>query len=114
MIEALHEINEQTVASSTNLHQTFTNSNERLIYDTKTLLASTTSVTLHIAKMLFSEEDTPLLKNFIVKRLENTYVKPTRALHDGFKADACHFTGQMRMRMSSQTMFLRCYDMMET
>jgi hypothetical protein len=43
-------------------------------YITKPPLANLeSSVTVIITKMLFSEEDAPLLKKWIVKRLENTY-----------------------------------------
>jgi hypothetical protein len=48
------------------------NSNERLIYNTNAPLTNAISVSPATAKMLFSEEDAPLLKKYIVKRLENT------------------------------------------
>jgi hypothetical protein len=62
--------------------------------------------------MLFSEEDAPMLKKWIVKRLENTSVSLQKHLYE-HKADYYSLTGPMQMPMSSQTMSLRFYDMME-
>lgn len=62
--------------------------------------------------MLFSEEDAPHLKKWIVKRLENTYVADPKAMH---VIEAYHsFTVQTQMQMYLQTMFLRYFDTMAT
>ncbi len=51
---------------------------ENFVYRTNTCLTKIPLETQSTA-MLFSEEDAPLLKAFIVKRLENTYVHAASA-----------------------------------
>jgi hypothetical protein len=64
--------------------------------------------------MLFSEEDAPLLKKWIVKRLENTYGSSKDKLQIVCLLTQLLYTDQMQTLMYSQTMSWLYSDMTAT